>query len=357
MRIWFDLRLLEDKSPYAHFAKTLTKYFIQKNNSYTYNIYVQKENIASLGLSEDKAKVWELSITHGTLNEQLQFWNILKKNKNDIMIFFHYSKPLLYKKEYYLFIPSLKEIHYSNWNSVIDKYKNLYLLEKNLKNARKIICFEKNTKNELIERFNIRENKIEVLPAFFYDDKEETKILSLDTNPLTKYTIEKKYFLYEWGTGIEKNIEKLLEVLKKFKKDFELIILWERIAQDVELRNRIITYELQTNIKFLGNISTEEKKVLYEKATALILPSLYETFPFHMGNALQFDTPILCSNIPNIRNIFLESVYYFSPISKNNMLSNIKKFLSLKRRKTDYNFIRKKYSVANTLKYFTKIIS
>ena len=39
---------------------------------------------------------------------------------------------------------SLKDIYYQNFSNYISKYKYLYLLEKNLKNSRKVICFDEN---------------------------------------------------------------------------------------------------------------------------------------------------------------------------------------------------------------------
>jgi hypothetical protein len=55
-------------------------------------------------------------------------------------------------------------VYYDNFDSFFKKYKYLYLLEKNLKNSKKVICLDENTKNELIERFNIKEEQIQILP-------------------------------------------------------------------------------------------------------------------------------------------------------------------------------------------------
>jgi len=83
------------------------------------------------------------------------------------MIFFDIHKPIMYKKDYYIFIPSLKRIYYQNFNTYFKKYKYLYFLKWSTKYAQKIICFDENTKDELSERLDIKENKIFLLKQFF----------------------------------------------------------------------------------------------------------------------------------------------------------------------------------------------
>jgi hypothetical protein len=57
----------------------------------------------------------------------------------------------------------LKDLYYSNFSNSFEKAKFLYLLSKNIKNAYKIICLDKITKNELIERFNVKETEINII--------------------------------------------------------------------------------------------------------------------------------------------------------------------------------------------------
>jgi hypothetical protein len=55
-------------------------------------------------------------------------------------------------------------------------------LEKNLKNSKKILCLDENTKDELIERFNTIEEKITLLDGFFIknDFNSDDKDISVD---------------------------------------------------------------------------------------------------------------------------------------------------------------------------------
>jgi hypothetical protein len=104
-----------------------------------------------------------INIECGSIAEQIKFNTILKSDKNTVMVFFDHHKPLLYKGEYYTILSGLKDIFYQNFSNYFDKYKYLYLLENNLKNSKKILCLDENTKDELIERFNTTEEQITLL--------------------------------------------------------------------------------------------------------------------------------------------------------------------------------------------------
>jgi hypothetical protein len=76
----------------------------------------------------------------------------------------------------------LKDIFYQDFQSYLEKYKYLYLLEKNLKSSKQILCFDENTKDELIERFNIAESHVSILQSFFIQNGfiSEDKDIALD---------------------------------------------------------------------------------------------------------------------------------------------------------------------------------
>jgi hypothetical protein len=79
------------------------------------------------------------------------------------MIFFNEYKLLSYKEKYILVIPSLQKLFFGPYKNSLSKHYYLKLLSTNLKNAIKIICFDKQTLSDLNERFNIEEEKIEIV--------------------------------------------------------------------------------------------------------------------------------------------------------------------------------------------------
>ena len=348
MKIGLDLRFLNGDS-YSKFIIELVKWLLYYDKENTYTIYTKRSYTV---FHCENATESIVKIENGSFAEQTKFLKILKEDDNHLMIFFHYSKPLLYKKEYFTFVPSLKDIYYQDFNNHIEKYKYLFLLEQNLKNAKKVVCFDQNTKDELIERINLNEKNIFLLKAFFNNHKLEIweEELALDIN--AKFSISDKYLIYSWGDWIEKNLERLLNVFHRLNKDnidLDLVVLWEDVSKNIYLRNHIIEYELQNKVHFLWVVSPWERKLLYAKSLWTIFPSLYEPFPFELSESLFAEKPMLMSNLKNLENIFWKEVYYFSPISSNSIVESIKGFLNQASRKSPVlQNINKEYNIDNS---------
>lgn len=356
MNIWLDLRFIEDNL-YSTFIIELIKGLIIKNSENNFIIYTNKD---LNWLNFQNVIVKNIWIKLFSFKEQTTYLKILKKDKNNIMLFFNIYKPLFYVWTYLILIPSFKEIYYNNFSNYIKKYSYLYLLEKNIKKSTKIICFDQNTGNELTEKFNINENKINYLDWFFPNSEKLSNIEDLKINIKTTYNLHNSFFIYSWWEWVEKNYEKLVYVFEKLKKDWleiDLVFLWDTISKNVQLRDTILKLNMQNNIHFIWVIKSAEKVIFYNNSIWVIFPSFYEPFPFRLTEAIYFNTQILASDLINIKNIFWNSINYFSPISVNSIYENIKIYLNNeKKSEINYENIKNSYTKENTIKQLIEII-
>lgn len=359
MKIWLDLRFIDDDI-YSNFTLELVKWLIEKKSENEFIIYTNKFINWLEYQNAFQKNVW---IKINSFTEQTKYLKILNNDKNNIMIFFNHFKPVLYSKEYFILIHSLKDIYYSNFNNDYNKYKYLYLLEKNLKKSKKILCFDNNTVDELIEKFNINEDKINILKWFFPDNYwiNDNDSISLDIK--TKYWIKNDFLIYSWWEWVEKNYEKLINVFHKMKKNWyeiDLIFLWDEIWKNLSLRNLIINLEMQEQIHFLWYIKPAEKILFYKESLWVLFPSLYETFPFSLSDPLYYNVPIISTDIKNIKIIFWDSIKYFSAMSTNNIYENLIKYIDNKEYdknlKNDFLNIKKLYSKENSINNLLDII-
>ncbi|MDD2907083.1 MAG: glycosyltransferase [Candidatus Gracilibacteria bacterium] len=363
MKIGFDLRFVQNEL-YSRFVIQLVKAYIKENKENEYIIY---SNEFIPGFEEKNITNKNIHIKNGSFSEQIDFLKILKKDDNNLMVFFNHFKPINYKGQYITLVGGLKDIYYMNFYSYFEKYKYLFLMGKNLKKSNKIICLDQNTKNELIEKFDIVESNIEMINGFFPDSEEiEDKILDNDEtigkiNIKTKYSIQNDFFIYSGGDSIEKNYEKLISVITRLNNSghiVDLVFLGNNISSNINLRNLILENKIEKNIYFLGDVGLTHKKHLYNECLGVIFPSFYEPFPFRLTEPLFFNTQILTSDLKNIRNIFEENVTYFSPISVNSIYENTKKYLEEKNneKKVNYKNIKIKYTKENSVKQLNQII-
>jgi len=356
MKIGIDLRFLKEDDLFSIFVIEMITKLIKESNTNIYIIYIN--GICNIQSSKN-AIIKRLNIQTWSIKEQTIFYKILKKDNNNLMLFFDIYKPIMYKKNYYLFIPSLNKVYYQNFETYFKKYKYLYFLNKATKNAEKIICFDENTKDELLERLDIKEKKIFIIKPFFTWYKKFKTISYLKIDIKLKNNIKNDFLIYSWWVWIEKNIDKLVKVFHKLNENsnkIDLVILWEEIAKDIKIRDLIIKENMQKNIHFIWKIWDEEKINYYNSSIWVIFPSLYESFPFHLNEAVFFNTNIIAWNIKNIKNIFLESISYFFSISTTSIIKNTHLFLQ-KKWKPDYTEVLNKINPENTVKELIKIIN
>ncbi len=360
MKIWLDLRLTDNPGLFSDFIIELTKEIIKKDDNINFNIYCNNDNLTKEIIPKQNLKINNINIKNWSLEEQTKYYWILKKDNNDLMIFFDHNKPFFYKKSFVSFIYSLENIYYQNFDNMFEKYKYIFLLKNTLKKAEKIVCFENNNIEEVTEKFNINNKKIKIIKWFFPWENliEENELIKIDVK--TKFNIKNDFFIYSSWTWIHKNIDRLLSVIKRLKdswKKLDLVFLWNDISKQIYIRETIINYKLQNEVFFLWEIKEEEKRNLYSKCIWVILPSFYEPFPFSLRDSIKYNSNIIASNIKNIKNIFQESISYFSPISTSSLEKTVLDCIENKKnKKINYNNVIETYNKKETAKDFLNII-
>lgn len=351
MNIWIDLRFL-GSDYYSDFVKNLVIKLTSIDSSNSYTVYLHEDTHIAFS---DNITVKHTHIKIGSLAEQTHFGKILKQGDHSLMIFFNFWKPVTYKAEYFVFIPTLKNMFYQNFISGLEKWKYLKMISHCIKHANKILVFDMISKQELWERFNVLEESIYLIPGAFRD---QVKLDDISLDIWITWGIKNPYLIYPGWWSIEKNLERLAEVLfeiRKSGKNIDLVILWDNASSNVGLRNKIIEHSLQQNIFFIGNIAPRQRHLLYKQSQGMIYPSLYETFSFDLTDGLHLNTPIIASNLPSIKRVLWESVSYFSPISSAAIVEKTIDFLDNKP-EANYSGIIGQFWVENSAKEVLKVI-
>lgn len=294
----------------------------------------------------------------GSLKEQLSFASKLKNDHNDLMVFFSEKKPLRYKWDYILFVKDLKETHYWSESNSLKKAFTGMLLNTGIERAKKIICFENHTRSELNEKLNVAEAKLETIHPFFTKQKSPEWITLSDVK--TKYSIKWDFFIYSGWTWTHKNLSKLVDVFKRLskrKKDIFLVILDQKATEDVYFRQEVVDGDIVDKVFFIWDTSLDEKKSFYNQAAGTIFPSLYESFPFSLTEAISYNSPILASSINQIQEIMGDSIAYFSPVSTIDITEAIENFITLWDRDCSYDSLFERLNPKKSAENLIEIIN
>lgn len=345
MKIWIDTRCMLQSLDKERFVYEI---LLELNTSKYEKIYftVYKDKNTSLDIDFwDNFTIKDIDFSFGSFGEQFGFKKLLNDDNNDLIIFLEHERPVFYKKKNIVLLHSLEDISYlsAKTEAPLNKAIFSYLLKKTLVNTKKVVCFSKYLQNEINERLNIEENKIEVVNPFFYNHNLDNAN-RWDVDPAVKMFQQdnNEYLIYPGWDGYNKNLKRLLEVIKEL--DVWLAVVGTSIMDNLEFRRKILELEIQKKVHFFGLPNKENIKDIYDNSLGVIFPSMYESFPFSLSDAVELGTPIIASGIPIIRDIFGDKIDYFNQLSTSDMIKTTTKFIKKKKTGVNYKKIRESYN-------------
>ncbi len=186
-------------------------------------------------------------------------------------------------------------IHATEYDRTGENNTNSYVynIEKEgFEKADKIIAVSNYTKNILIKKYNIPEEKIEV--AHNGIEKEETKIEEADIGELKN----KDYLLFLGRITLQKGPEYFVEAAKKVlevKKDAYFVFAGtgDKINEIIQ---KTLEYGIYKNFYFYNRqVDRKEVYTLFKNAKAYVLSSVSEPFGITPLEAIAVKTPVIIS--------------------------------------------------------------
>ncbi len=180
--------------------------------------------------------------------------------------------------------------------------------------AKKIIAVSENTKNDLVEIFKIKKEKIEVI----HEGVEDYNKLIINENEIdNKFKFKSPYFLFVGTLEPRKNIVRLLEAfnmfLKQTNKDFKLVLAGKKGWFYESIFKTIKNLHLEDKVIYLGYVSLQEKVYLLKNSFAFVFPSLYEGFGLPILEAMNMGVPIIASNVASIPELVIDNALLIEP--------------------------------------------
>lgn len=176
------------------------------------------------------------------------------------------------------------------------------LLPRTLKTADKIIAVSNSTKKDLINYFNIPEEKIRVI-LNAADEKFKPLSDKEVKEAKQKYSLNFPFILYVGTLEPRKNIPSLIKAFYKLKKknlQYKLVITGKKGWKYKEIFETIDKLNLQNDVVFTGYVADEDLPALYNAADLFVYPSIYEGFGLPPLEAMACGTPVITSNTSSL---------------------------------------------------------
>ena len=185
-----------------------------------------------------------------------------------------------------------------------------------------VIATSESAKKDLIDNFNVQENKIKVIyNAFdekFFQDASLTEIQRVKN----KYKIDGEYILFMNTIKPLNNLTRLIEAFskarlivkgKKPSSNYKLVLAgkngWladeiHQIAKDFGLKNEVV---------FPGYIDPEDLNALFAGADVFVSVPIYEEFGAPVLEAMACGVPVVCSDVSSLLEITDDAAQLVNP--------------------------------------------
>ncbi len=224
---------------------------------------------------------------------------------------------------------------YPGQYSAIDRsiYRNKFKYACN--NADKIIAISQQTKQDIIRYYKIPEDKITVCyqscnPAFAEIVSEEKK-----KSVAALYNLPEQFYLYVGSIIERKNLLLICKALKKLTTSIPLVVIGNGGAYKQKVKAFIAENVLTDRVIFLSEDlsakSSESFKsafdfpAIYQQATAMIYPSIFEGFGIPVLEALCSRLPVITSNVSCLPETGGDAALYINPADENEMAEAMKR--------------------------------
>ncbi len=139
-----------------------------------------------------------------------------------------------------------------------------------------------------------------------------------------KYGLPEAYVYYPANDWPHKNHEHLLKAWsivmgKEEAQGVSLVLSGARTPAGAEIDALIRTYGVGHSVVHLGYVPFDDVPLLYNGALALVYPSLFEGFGLPLLEAMRCGCPVVCSDIPVLREVGGDGAAYFNPLEVNSI--------------------------------------
>ena len=157
-----------------------------------------------------------------------------------------------------------------------------------------VVAISEQTKNDLVDFYNIPSDKIKVIYQGCHNAFKEEKA-SEDLKRLKqKFSLPEKYIL---SVGTIEPRKNLLTVEKAIKEqpDVNLVVVGKETKYIKEIKVFIAENQMEQRVHFLKNVSMLELSGIYQLATIFVYASQFEGFGIPIIEALFSKTPVITS--------------------------------------------------------------
>jgi glycosyltransferase involved in cell wall biosynthesis len=194
--------------------------------------------------------------------------------------------------------------------------------------ARLIVTATDWTKQDIVQQYGIAPDKIKVIPR-------SSLMFRAQLTPAEKavarqhYQLPERFALYPAMTFAHKNHIHLLQALAQLKQDHRItlpLLCTGRIYQPhwPKVEAEMQRLGLENQVHFLGAVTDDHLCALFNTATLMVFPSLFEGLGLPLLEAMHHGLPILAARATCIPEVVGDAAMLFAPEHPDDIAQNLK---------------------------------
>lgn len=250
--------------------------------------------------SLENKNIKQIGIFKGHLWEQISLPWFLFWQKNWVLFNFCNTAPLFIKNQV-VTVHDLAFMRKEKWFNPVFKIAYQILIPRILKKSKAVVTVSETIKKEMEAYFKLPSSKISVIP------NKISSALTTTTPSVPSLSINKNDFYLMVGSDNPRKNFAWVEKLFSIHFPTKTLVIVGSNHQSFSATEKINS----NHILRISTASANELAWLYENAIAFINPSFYEGFGIPNIEAMYFNCPILCANIPVFREVCEAAAVYF----------------------------------------------
>ncbi len=237
----------------------------------------------------------------------------------DVLLAPIYSLSLLHTSKPFAFtLHDLQENYYPENFSRWTRFWRHQVYTRLLSRTRRVICESDYVKNDIMRFFDVPAERAAVITA------PPTQQFSADESAAhlqatrLRLQLPEKFLFYPAQFWVHKNHLRLIEAFGEVVTqvpDLQLVLTGKKRDEYQAVMDKVAKSGLSGKVVHLGYVAQQDLQAIYRLATALVMPSLFESVSIPIYEAFQVGTPVAASGILAIPEQVGDAGFLFDPMS------------------------------------------
>ena len=233
---------------------------------------------------------------------------LARDNESDVFVFFSNHVPdFPVEGKVITCLHDILPLHAKS-GEFVSIYKKF--LKNVIEKSTKIITVSEFSKRDIMDYFHIDGKQIDVVHSAVNAEEFSTPCPNPESIR-TKYNLPEKYILYFGTCSPRKNVESVIRAYVRLpeaiRREYALVITNpEKATKACAIENNVTPH-------YIERVRAEDKAAVYQMASVLVWPSLYEGFGLPVIEAQAAGTPVVCSNVTSLPEVAGDAAVLVEP--------------------------------------------